>query len=111
MEPQVGTVRRVGFVGRAAVVLLGLAVVAVGVLAVRRLTVKHPACGPPVPNRDSTYVAADSLGKGKMLADALARWYVPRARINEALCKGCGNRQAPGPKSEIRNRKAQWRTS
>ena len=86
MEQQVGPVgpvRRVGLVGLAAVVLLALAVVAVGLLVVRRLTVKHPVCGPPVPNSDSTYVAEDSLGKGEMLAGVLARWCLPQSRINE----------------------------
>ena len=85
MEQQVGPVgpvRRVGLVGRAAVVLLGLAVVAVGIFAVRRLTVKHPVCGPEVPSPDSTYVGSDSLGKGEMLAGVLARWCVPQARID-----------------------------
>ena len=65
MERQVGPVRRVRLVGRAAVVLLGLAVIAVGVFVVRRLTAKHPACGPESPSPDSTYVAEDSYGKGK----------------------------------------------
>jgi murein DD-endopeptidase MepM/ murein hydrolase activator NlpD len=64
-------------------VLLGLAVIAAGVLVVRRLTAKHPVCGPETPSPDSTYVAEDSLGKGEMLAGALVRWCVPQARINE----------------------------
>lgn len=56
---------------------------AVGVIVVRRLTAKHPVCGPPVPYADSTYVAEDSLGKGEVLAGVLARWCLPPARINE----------------------------
>jgi len=70
-------------VGRAGVVLLGLAVVAAGVLMVRRLTTKHAVCGPPVPNPDSTYVAKDSLGKGEVLAGVLARWCLPQTRVND----------------------------
>jgi murein DD-endopeptidase MepM/ murein hydrolase activator NlpD len=63
-------------------VLLGLAVVAVGFFVVRRLTVKHPVCGPDVPSPDSTYVAEDSLRKGEMLAGVLARWCLPTSRVN-----------------------------
>jgi hypothetical protein len=76
-------VRRAGFVGRAAAVLLVLAVVAVGVFVVLRLTMKHPVCGPDLPNPDSTFVARDSLGKGEVLAGALARWCLPQERIND----------------------------
>ena len=86
MEPEVGPVRPVrgvGLVGWAGVVLLVLAAVAVGVLVVRRLNVKHPVCGPEVPSSDSTYVARDSLGKGEMLAGVLTRWCLPQARVNE----------------------------
>ncbi len=57
--------------------------VTIGVLVVRRLTAKHPVCGPSVPNADSTYVAEDSLSKGEVLAGVLARWRLPPARINE----------------------------
>ena len=83
MEQQVvpvGPVRRVGLVGWVGVVLV---VAAVGVLAVRRMTVKRPVCGPEVPSPDSTYVGSDSLGKGEMLAGVLARWCLPQERINE----------------------------
>jgi len=76
-------VRRAGFVGRAAAVLLVLALVAVGVFVVRRLTVKHPVCGPETPSSDSIYVARDSLGKGEVLAGALARWCLSQDRIND----------------------------
>jgi murein DD-endopeptidase MepM/ murein hydrolase activator NlpD len=62
---------------------MGLAVVAVGVLLVRRLTAKHPSCGPEMPFSDSTYVARDSLGKGEVLAGALVRWCLPQDRIND----------------------------
>ena len=79
----VGPVRRAGFVGWVGVFLLGLAVVAVGVLVVRRLIVKHPVCGPETPSPDSTYVAEDSLGKGEVLAGALARWCISTDRIND----------------------------
>ena len=70
MEQQVEPVgpvtpaRRPGRAGRAGLVLLVLALVAGGVLTVRRLTVRHPACGPDVPSPDSTYAGEDSLGKG-----------------------------------------------
>lgn len=86
MQQQVGPVRpvrRVGLARRVAIILLGLAVVAAGVLVVRRLTAKHPVCGPDIPLSDSTYVGSDSLGKGEMLAGVLARWCLPQARINE----------------------------
>ena len=58
-------------------------VVAVGVFTVRRVTVKHPVCGPETPNPDSTYVAVDSLSKGEVLAGALARWCFSQDRINQ----------------------------
>jgi len=80
---QVGPVRRVGFARRVATVLLGLAVIASGVLLFQRLTAKHPVCGPDVPSGDSTYVAEDSLGKGEVLAGALARWCLSQDRINQ----------------------------
>ncbi len=64
-------------------ILLGLAVIAAGVLVVRHLTAKRPVCGPEIPLSDSTYVGSDSLGKGEMLARVLARWCLPQARINE----------------------------
>jgi murein DD-endopeptidase MepM/ murein hydrolase activator NlpD len=86
MEQQVGPVgptKRAGFVARAGVVLLGLAVVAASLLVIRRLTVKHPVCGPETPSPDSTYVARDSLGKGEVLAGVLARWCLPTARVND----------------------------
>jgi murein DD-endopeptidase MepM/ murein hydrolase activator NlpD len=79
----VGPVGRAGFVSRAGAVLLGLAAVAVGVFVVRRLTLKHPVCGPVTPNSDSTYVAEESLGKGDMLAGVLARWCLPQTSINQ----------------------------
>jgi len=79
----VGPVRRAGFVSRAGAVLLGLAAVAVGVFVVRRLTLKHPVCGPVTPSSDSTYVAEESLGKGGMLAGVLARWCLPQTSINQ----------------------------
>ncbi|MCX6843370.1 MAG: M23 family metallopeptidase [candidate division WOR-3 bacterium] len=79
----VGQVRRVGLAGRVAMVLVGLAAVAISVFVVRRLTAKHPVCGPEIPLSDSTYVGSDSLGKGEMLAGVLARWCLPPARINE----------------------------
>ena len=81
MEQPVGPVRRAGFARRAGAVLLGLAVVAVGVLVVRRVVAKHPVCGPDVPSPDSLYVAGDSLGKGEVLAGALARWCLSQDRI------------------------------
>ncbi len=76
-------VRRAGFVSRAGAVLLVLAALVVGVFVVRRLTLKHPVCGPPVPDSDSVYVADDSLSEGEILAGVLARWCLPPARINE----------------------------
>jgi murein DD-endopeptidase MepM/ murein hydrolase activator NlpD len=60
-----------------------LALVAVGVFVVRRLTVKRPVCGPEFPSPDSTFVARDSLGKGEVLAGALARWCLTQERIND----------------------------
>jgi murein DD-endopeptidase MepM/ murein hydrolase activator NlpD len=81
-EPAVPS-RRTGFFAWAGVVLVALAVVAVGVLLVRRLTAKHPLCGPEVPSSDSTYVAEDSLSKGEVLAGALARWCLSQDRIND----------------------------
>jgi murein DD-endopeptidase MepM/ murein hydrolase activator NlpD len=77
------SIRRPGFVVWLGAALLGLAVVAVGFFVVRRLTAKHPVCGPSVPNPDSTYMAEDSLGKGEMLAGVLARWCLPTARAND----------------------------
>jgi murein DD-endopeptidase MepM/ murein hydrolase activator NlpD len=83
MEPRSGPVKGSGLVGRVAAVLIGLAVIAVGVLVVRRLTTKHPVCGPPVPSADSTYVAEDSLCKGDVLAGVLARWCLPQTKVND----------------------------
>ncbi len=83
MERRDGPVKRSGLVGRVAAVILGLAVIAVGVLVVRRLTAKHPVCGPPVPSADSTYVAEDSLCKGDVLAGVLARWCLPQTKVND----------------------------
>jgi murein DD-endopeptidase MepM/ murein hydrolase activator NlpD len=60
-----------------------LALVVGGVFVVRRLTVKHPVCGPGFPSPDSTYVARDSLGRGEVLAGALARWCLSQDRINQ----------------------------
>ena len=57
--------------------------VAAGLLVIRRLTVKHPVCGPDTPSPDSTYVARDSLGKGEVLAGVLARWCLSQDRIND----------------------------
>jgi hypothetical protein len=37
------------------VVLVLLAVIGAGFLVVKRLNVKHPACGPELPSPDSTY--------------------------------------------------------
>ena len=54
-----------------------------GFFLFRRMTVKHPVCGPEMPSPDSTYVAEDSLGKGEMLAGVLARWCLPQERIND----------------------------
>jgi murein DD-endopeptidase MepM/ murein hydrolase activator NlpD len=76
-------VRRPSPVRQVGVALVVLAVIGVGFLLVRRLTVKHPVCGPPVPSPDSMYVAEDSLGKGEVLAGALARWCLPQVRIDE----------------------------
>jgi len=73
----------VGFARLAAAVLFGLVVVAVGVFVVRRITVKHPVCGPDIPSPDSLYVANDSLGKGEVLAGALTRWCLTPDRIND----------------------------
>jgi len=50
---------------------------------VRRLSAKHPVCGPPVPSADSTYVAEDSLGKDEVLTNLLARWCLPQAKVND----------------------------
>jgi murein DD-endopeptidase MepM/ murein hydrolase activator NlpD len=83
MEQQVGPSRRTGLVTWAGVVLVGLALVAVGILIARRLTVKHPVCGPETPSPDSTYTGRDSLGKGEVLAGVLARWCFSRDRISE----------------------------
>ena len=86
MDLPTGTVRpgrRFGLLGRVATAVFGLAVVAFGVLMVRRLTMKHPVCGPPVPNADSSYVAEDSLGKGEVLVGVLARWCLPLTRVND----------------------------
>ena len=83
MEQRNGPVKRSGLVGRVAAVLLGLAVIAVGVLVVRRLATKHPVCGPPVPSADSTYVAEDSLGKDEVLTNVLARWCLPQTRVSD----------------------------
>ena len=79
----VGPSRRAGFVGWAAAALLVLALVVGGVFVVRRLTVKQPVCGPEFPSPDSTYVARDSLGKGEVLAGALARWCLSQDLINQ----------------------------
>jgi murein DD-endopeptidase MepM/ murein hydrolase activator NlpD len=65
------------------VVLVLLAVIGAGFLVVKRLNVKHPACGPELPSPDSTYLGEDSLGRGEMLAGVLERWCVPQERINE----------------------------
>jgi murein DD-endopeptidase MepM/ murein hydrolase activator NlpD len=65
------------------VVLLSMVVVAAGIFVARRLTIKHPVCGPESPSPDSTYVGSDSLGRNEMLAGVLARWCVPQARIDE----------------------------
>jgi hypothetical protein len=83
MERRDGPVKRSGLVGRVAAVLLGLALIAVGVLVVRRLTTKHPVCGPPVPNPDSTYLTEDSLDKGEVLVGVLARWCLPQTKVND----------------------------
>ena len=88
MGPEVGPVgpvrpvRRPSVVGPVCVALVVLAVTGAGFLLVRRLTVKHPVCGPLVPSPDSTYVAEDSLGKGEVLAGALARWCLTQDRIS-----------------------------
>ena len=71
--------------GRRAVVLLGIVLVAAGIVLVRRLTVKRPVCGPAVPYPDSVYKAEDSLGKGEALADALTRWCFSQDRIDDVL--------------------------
>jgi hypothetical protein len=68
---------------RAGLELLGLAAAAAGVLMIRRLTTRHPVCGPPVPDPDSTCLAEDCLGKGEVLAGVLARWCLPQTRVNE----------------------------
>ncbi len=86
MEQRVGPVgpaKRMGSAARTGAVLLGLAVVAAGLLGILRLTVKHPLCGPDTPSPDSTYAARDSLGKGEVLAGALARWCFSQDRINQ----------------------------
>ena len=102
LEPA-GRARRVGLLGRVTAVLPILVLVAAGLLLVRRLTAKHPVCGPDLPNPDSTYLATDSLGQGEVLAGALARWCLPQARINDvhaALAKTDFNfrRMAAGDK-------------
>jgi murein DD-endopeptidase MepM/ murein hydrolase activator NlpD len=63
--------------GLAAVIAVG-----VGLVVLRRITIRRPACGPDVPSPDSTFTVRDSLGKGEVLAGALARWCVPQDRIN-----------------------------
>jgi murein DD-endopeptidase MepM/ murein hydrolase activator NlpD len=78
-----GQSTRARFPALAVVALLGLALVVAGVFLVRRLTVKHPVCGPEVPCPDSAYIAEDSLGKGEVLAGALARWCLTQDRIND----------------------------
>ena len=75
--------RRTGFLGRAGAVLLALVLVVVAVLVVRRVTARHPVCGPETPSPDSTYLGLDSLGKGEVLAGVLARWCLPQDRIND----------------------------
>jgi murein DD-endopeptidase MepM/ murein hydrolase activator NlpD len=75
--------RRIGSLGWVGAVLLGLVLVAIGVLVVRRVTAKRPISGPETPSPDSTYVAVDSLGKGEVLAGALARWCLSQDRIND----------------------------
>jgi murein DD-endopeptidase MepM/ murein hydrolase activator NlpD len=69
-------------VGPVGVALVVLAVIGAGFLLVRRLTAKHPVCGPGVPSPDSTYVGTDSLGRNEMLAGVLARWCLPQTRVN-----------------------------
>jgi murein DD-endopeptidase MepM/ murein hydrolase activator NlpD len=76
-------VRRASSVVWGGVVLAVLVMLVAGFFLVRRLTVKHPVCGPSVPNPDSTYVGEDGLGKGEMLAGVLARWCLPTARVND----------------------------
>ena len=83
MEQQVRPLRRVGLVGRAGAVALGLVLAVAGILVGRRLTAKHPVCGPEVPSADSSFAGGDSLGRDEVLAGLLARWCVPQARINE----------------------------
>jgi murein DD-endopeptidase MepM/ murein hydrolase activator NlpD len=83
MEQPVGPSRRAGFVAWGGAVLVGLALVAVGILVVRRVTVKRPVCGPETPSPDSTYTVRDSLGRGEVLAGARARWCFSQDRVND----------------------------
>lgn len=78
-----GRTRRIALAGRVALAMLGLALVGAGLLVVRRLTVKHPVCGPEVPCPDSVYTAKDSLGKGEVLSGLLTRWCFSPDCIND----------------------------
>jgi len=83
--------------------MLGLVLLGVGLLVVRRLTVKRPVCGPEVPCSDSVCTAQDSLGRGEVLAAVLSRWCFTQERtsdVHAALAKTDFNfrRMAAGDK-------------
>ncbi len=90
MEPQPGQqdlqVRCPGYgrVWRWGGVTVGALVLLVAGFAVVKIAARpKPRCGPDLPSADSSYFAQDSLLGKEVFASVLARWDVPRERINQ----------------------------